>query len=103
MTPFAYLPAPRVNVLYSTCYSDCQGKDAANYTLWGEWTEDLVGSIDSAPDRDNQLVQTGPNHERAVISLRILAKSILPAGGNHKLHTFTYLDYTDLSGLPWQL
>ena len=81
MKPYAYLPAPRVNVLYSVCYSDCQGKDAANYTLWGEWTEDLVADTTQTADWNNQLIQSGPNHQRAVVSLKILAKSLLPAGG----------------------
>ena len=78
-----------MNVLLSTCYNECEGKDANNYTLWSEFTEDLVADITKTADWDSQLVQSGPNHQRAVNSLRILARSVLPAGGNKQYALIT--------------
>ena len=68
-------------MLWNGGYDECQGKDANNYTIWGEFTEDVTADITKSGDWDNQLIVRGPNHERAVVSLKILARSILPAGG----------------------
>jgi hypothetical protein len=96
--PSPRLPAPRVNVLWNGHYDECEGKDAANYTLWGEFTEDLVADITQTDLWDNQLVQCGPNGQRAVNLLRNLARSVLPAGAYTQVEALSLATTGPLQG-----
>jgi len=80
-----------------TNYNDCEGKDAANYTLLQEQTSVCDESF-SSTSPSSQLVQCGPNGQRAVNSLVDLALSIYPAGAYQQSERLYFVNGGPLQG-----
>ena len=65
--------------MWYASYEDCEGKDAANYTLLGEGI--LRDNGERLESGKHQLITCSSNGQRGTDQLQTLAISTYPAGG----------------------